>query len=187
MSAHKGLVDIVYIQFNINGSTGPENRYFHKLYYPKRTNVTTQHTTQIRLHFGSAPTVERVNLFQWEGMKLQHHPIPNLLRQPAVQLKVLTLMFKLLTFPTPAEVCPDPCASAQCPWLGSDHMPQMSGAWVYLWSKVCQQSSSCCVKLLVNFTYQAISECGYEKWHALGSDTDMGVTDVRMCLVCVCL
>lgn len=106
---------------------------------------------------------------------------------PCCPTESFNLDVHIADFMTSAEVCLDPCASAQCPWLGSDHMPQISGAWAYLWSKVCQQSSSCCVKLLVNFTYQTISECGYEKWHAQGGDTDMGVTDVWMCLVCVCV
>lgn len=75
-----------------------------------------------------------------------------------------------------------PVASAQMP---PARMPRMSGAWVCLRSKVCQRGGSCCVKLLVKFTYQALGEPGRETRHTLGSDTDTGVADVRMCLVCV--
>lgn len=118
---------------------------------------------------------------RWNVMKLQPRTNPN----PLPNMKILTSEFKLLTFWPLLGFSLTPCASVQCPWLGLDCMPQISGVWVYLRSKVCQQSSSCCVKLLVNFTYQTISERGHEKCHTQGSDTDMGVTDVWMCLVCV--
>lgn len=75
------------------------------------------------------------------------HPKPA--AQPALQLKVLTLVFKLLTLRPLLRFALTPRASAQCPRLGPDRMPQIPGAWVYLWSKVCQQGSSCCVKPLV--------------------------------------
>lgn len=150
----------------------------HKLYCPKRRRNNT--------HKYIFTLASLTLLREWSfstGMEWSSKPAA----QPALQLEVLTLMFKLLTFRPLLKFSLTPCASAQCPWLGLDRMPQISGAWVYLWSKVCQQSSSCCVKLLVKFTYQTISECGYERWHAQGSDTDMGVTDVWMCLVCVCV
>lgn len=73
-------------------------------------------------------------------------------------------------------------------------MPQIPGAWVYLWSKVCQQGSSCCVKLLVmspryfhipNHQWVWIREVARSGG---GSDTDMGVTDgVNVSRVCVCV
>lgn len=93
-----------------------------------------------------------VTLLWWEGMKLLHHPtIQNLMLILLCNWKFWPCCSNCWLFDLP---CLDPCASAQCPLVGSDCMAQIPGAWVYLWSKAChllahEQSSSCCVKLLV--------------------------------------
>lgn len=81
------------------------------------------------------------------------------------------------------------CTSAQHTRLKLDSMPWIPGAWVYLRSEACQRqahewSCSCCmVKLLV-----MMPEHTKPSWSVdfrSGTDTDTGVADVRMCLVCV--
>lgn len=64
------------------------------------------------------------------------------------------LVVQIADFLTSAEVCMPPAHVHSAPGLGPDHMPQIPAVWVYLGSKACQQrthkqSSSCCVKLLV--------------------------------------
>lgn len=154
--------------FGISRSVRPEGKYFnntnrkctkwskHKsLYCPIRTNFTIQQTLKHIFTLAVHALLKTVKLLHWEGMQLQPHPIPSQTScSTCPPTESFDLVVQISDFLTLAEVCLDPCTFAQCPWLGPDRMPQIPGAWVYVWSKACQQRtheqrSSCCIKLLV--------------------------------------
>lgn len=152
------------IQFGISGSAGPEGRYCNTenrkctmsqmeqtpeplLSHQNKLYNTTNSRTHLRL--GSAHTAEESGAppqGRNQGAAPSH---PKTLCPTALPLKVLTLLFKLLTFRPQLKFALTPAQVHNAPGLGPDRMPQIPGAWVYLWSKACQRSSSCCVRLLV--------------------------------------
>lgn len=120
------------IQFGISGSAGPEGRYCNTenrkctmsqmeqtpeplLSHQNKLYNTTNSRTHLRL--GSAHTVEESGAppqGRNQGAIPSQNPLPNCPPTEGFDLAIQTVDFS-----TSAEVCLDPCASAQCPWLGA--------------------------------------------------------------------
>lgn len=115
------------------------------MYHHEKREKTMQavkkryNSTHGQTHLHSSPTGTKQNFFT---IPFQTHHLT------CSQTESFNLSVQIADFSTSVDVLLDPSASAQCPRLGSDRMPHIAGAWVYLQSKVCQRSSSCSAKLL---------------------------------------
>lgn len=134
---HVGLEDIVYtletIQFGMSRSTRPEGRYCNTtnrkytmsqieqtpeplLSHQNRLYSTTN--SQAHIHLGSVHTVVESESLPLGRNKYAatSHFTPS--AQPALQLKVLTLLFKLLTFSPLLKFALTPAQVHNAPGLG---------------------------------------------------------------------
>lgn len=137
---HDQGADIVTVQ--IENVVWAKRSKHHTLYCPtkKKNNnnyFTTQPNSKTHLHLGSThphthTLLTRVKLL-YGGRNVAaapSHPKPP--ARAALQMKPLTLLFKLLTFWPLLKFALTPAHVHNAPWLGPDRMPQIPGAWVYV-------------------------------------------------------